>query len=654
MRPATGCLSTRRHTDFVADARGGANLPSSSPIRAASSAKMPATRKRVREAANTPLPVPASPAMLRTALATRSGGAPFPAAWRAAATAVGVSSTDAVLCHVGRSIVAALQAVPAMAEAARSELRSMRAALLVAVNARCDELEAGIHAAECAKIASLERELCAIDSGLEQWRVETYAAAEAAASLDDAEIVAEHATLSARLDAAEAQLLALPTALAVPAHMALAADVPSMLTSIAAFGQVVSPRAVRAVDLTLAAASTHALPGSTLRLTLVLPKVHFDIQSAEEELRVSLPAAAVATYVEAALEARGSMLQRIEATIEVDVPARGIAILLAIPASAPAGASVVYSVAVFGQPFACTAELLTIPVRRGIQAPLHFDFDIEPPSSFCISIEGQIFALDTGTTDLHVYAFDGKALPRIPLSPLGIKAMYNCIVFADDMSPTVLITSDETKESSTRLIAVDLAAHSVRWVTARVCDDCCGLGVLPAHGIVIVASYDENKLVACRLNDGRRVGSVHVPGLDHRLASDPSTGSIFGCALSSVRGTIPPTWAVIRYTWNAGSGFSADGAVAAVGDSPTGFICAVVPPARGKHVSHLVVCEAYGHALLVLTLPDLVLVHTHRCDDLKMVGLASDPWGEALALSAVDDHEESFSMHVLAWPLPGM
>lgn len=114
-----------------------------------------------------------------------------------------MSGADAHLCHLSRSIAAAVAAVPATAEAARELLRSTRALLHSAVDARCDELEGGIAAAEFSKIAALERELCTVDAALERWRAEQGTAAEAAASLGDAELAEQHAELTARFDAAE-------------------------------------------------------------------------------------------------------------------------------------------------------------------------------------------------------------------------------------------------------------------------------------------------------------------------------------------------------------------------------------------------------------------------------------------------------------------
>ena len=92
------------------------------------------------------------------------------------------------------------------------------------------------------------------------------------------------------------------------------------------------------------------------------------------------------------------------------------------------------------------------------------------------------------------------------------------------------------------------------------------------------------------------------------------------------------------------------GTVAAAGKSNNGRPLAVMPPAPGKHTSHLIVGTAYTPELRVLSLPGLALVHTHRLKGMQVWGLAAYPWGEALAVC----DNTSRSTHVLAWPLPGM
>jgi len=56
----------------------------------------------------------------------------------------GALNDDAFMCHLGQAIAAALRTVPDTAEAALTHLRSMRATLHAAIDARCDDLEAGL------------------------------------------------------------------------------------------------------------------------------------------------------------------------------------------------------------------------------------------------------------------------------------------------------------------------------------------------------------------------------------------------------------------------------------------------------------------------------------------------------------------------------
>jgi len=132
---------------------------------------------------------------LRAALALRSSESAAPAVF-AGAVLDGVAGTDAFLCRLGQSIASALRTVPEGAEAARAQLREMRGTLHAAIDARCDDLEAGLSLAESSKIAALERELVAVDAALERWRSETRVVQEAVASLSDDELLSRHADLA--------------------------------------------------------------------------------------------------------------------------------------------------------------------------------------------------------------------------------------------------------------------------------------------------------------------------------------------------------------------------------------------------------------------------------------------------------------------------
>ena len=297
-----------------------------------------------------------SAAALRAALASRGGP---PGAWRT--TTTGVSDVDSFLCNLSHSITAALEI--AVAEASHARLQSMRAALLFAVNSRCDHLEAGINAAASFKISALERELCGVDAVLEKLRAERGAAAEAAATLSDSAIVARHAELTARLDAADAQFLALPTTSVEPPHIGLLADEAALLATIAAFGRLVAPRAVTAANLALEGVQRRVRAGGSVRLRLALQGAHLAAQSVEE-LEVSLGAAAAATHVDPLLETPGrGAPQLLGAAASVDVRGRVVTVAIAIPVSAPAGSSIRFGpsgLTVSGLPVA--GEVLPVPL----------------------------------------------------------------------------------------------------------------------------------------------------------------------------------------------------------------------------------------------------------------------------------------------------
>lgn len=75
-----------------------------------------------------------------------------------------------------------------------------------------------------------------------------------------------------------------------------------------------------------------------------------------------------------------------------------------------------------------------------------------------------------------------------------------------------------------------------------------------------------------------------------------------------------------------------------------------MPAAHCQGLSYLIVGTCDGPQLCVLSLPDLVLVHTHTLEGMEITGLAADPNGKAIAVCDT----ETNAIHVLAWPLAGM
>ena len=209
-----------------------------------------------------------------SSLASRVDARGIPRFWLHAASSAGIAGAEGFLVHLGRSITSALQSVAEAAEAARAQLRETRAALHAAIDARCANLMACIDSSEAMKVACLERDIIAVDAALERWRADTGAVREAVSSLSDTELAVQHAALSRRLNAMEAQLRALPTAVVEPPFMGFHDDSP--VSSIAGFGHVLAPLSITATDLTLKDMSSNGMRrgGRMLLLCLSLGARH--------------------------------------------------------------------------------------------------------------------------------------------------------------------------------------------------------------------------------------------------------------------------------------------------------------------------------------------------------------------------------------------
>lgn len=313
---------------------------------------------------------------IRATLTARCINDELPVPWRVAATSAGVSGADAFLCHLSRSIVGALERLAASAEAARLRVIASRDARDVRTMSHCDELESRIESAETSKRVALERELCAVDAVLERLRAVRGTAVEAAASMGDAELETWHTELTARLDVAVAQLLALPTNVVEIPHVGVVIDEAALLAGAAVFGRVVAPRAITAANLTLLVegtpSSSTVYPGCTLYLRLMIQSELFSMQSAEE-LEICLVAASAATHVEATLETTSNLKSGapplpLQAECGVNIPRRCVSISITVPQDAPFGSSVCFGpLNVNGQPVAGLLGPILVKVRESVR-----------------------------------------------------------------------------------------------------------------------------------------------------------------------------------------------------------------------------------------------------------------------------------------------
>lgn len=591
--------------------------------------------------------------------------------WSVAAASAGVSGNDAFMVHRGRSITAAMKSVVECAETARSQLRTTRSCLHAAIDTRCDELGAIIDSAEAVKVASLECELVSVDAALECWRTETRFVREAVSSLTDNEIEMQHVSLSSRLDGMEAQLQAVPTALTEPPQIALSFDTPAIMSWIARLGCVLAPLRVTLASLGVPIVPRNVLAGSMLICHLPLGTQH-STQS-PEEMHASLGLLTQAIQFVATLEVPGSETQSLRVAVATHAATCRLVVSLDIPCMIPFadGTCVrLKSVSVAGQSSPDFTSFC-IPVFRGIRTPLlleHDHVDCEAPC--CISRDGSLYY--PYQDGMRVFDADGAPCHWLPIDSRGQFCYVECCAFVEGGAPSLLLAC-KTPTSSFELVCVDPTTCDIRWVSVvlenhsdyrmrgdglyqrhksdRYASAC--LTLLPALGAV-VSMYGDVFFVH-RLSDGYHVGTLRVPGLRRFMASDPATGVVYtSMRCENEERRVNNLYAV--HAWSCatdGAGISVNdlGPVPAAGTRERARPLVVMPPAPGKTVSHLVVGVLGSSELIVLSLPDFALVHTHSMEGITVKAMAADPWGRALA---VCDADVEATIHVVAWPLPGM
>ena len=229
------------------------------------------SRKRVRDDCASGPPACNS---IRESLLSRA--AQCPQLWCRAEKATSDAGIDGFLCALGRTVSEAVQSLADSAESSRAQLREMRAVIHAAVNARFEEVEQQVNAAEAAKSAALERELVSVDATLERWRSGYSTFRDDVAAISDSELKAHHAKFTSRLDAAEAELLLLPMAVVDPPIVALTASTSGVLAAITGCIRVIAPLSITAADVThiVAPETTHVRPGATMELRLSLGDRH--------------------------------------------------------------------------------------------------------------------------------------------------------------------------------------------------------------------------------------------------------------------------------------------------------------------------------------------------------------------------------------------
>lgn len=615
-------------------------LPASCSIRNASESAdathLPTERKRQRDVGSV------YDDAIRAALALRSSTTPMLLRARS-----GESGVDDYLSNLGRSIAGAIAQVRASSETERAKLRSTRAALHAAIDERCDELKTQVDKAESSKISALERQLNLVDDALQRWRSQRSAAAEAAASLDDDEFAERHAELNARLDDAESQLVSLRVDPVVLPHIELQLDVSTLHADLATFGKIVAPVAFTASDFKLKRMPFVARPGRQLQLRLSLYKQKH-LSYSDSALSVALQFAATTARLEASLMARDAEPQKLIIDIAGNAVERRVDISIAIPCATPRHSWVcVSSGSLSGKPLVDLKGPRIIPIGSGVRFPLTLQLSGShvQPISLSISQSGHLFIARVGSSSVCVFGSDGSPLPEMSLAELGLTSDTGWTSCASGASPMVIFADNHW--SNPKLIAVDPDSGGVRWSSPHgFLRDCSGLSTLSRRKpVVVFASQATDMLHALNLSDGTLAASLRVPGLGIGLAADPMSGALFGSVWFKSDGRC----AINRFLWT-GDAIVWKSVVISGGEWDDCPHLAVVPGLPGKRKSYLIAgsdCRG-GSELLVLALPDLTLVHTHKLEGVLLTAIAADPSGEALAVA------DSSAVRILGWPLPGM
>jgi hypothetical protein len=561
----------------------------------------------------------------------------LPSQWTKAALAYGVTlNLDAVLCASGKHIATSIRTVTEAAEASRQKLQSIQRMHHTSSGYRIDELLAALSAAESVKIAALECELEKLDGVLERTRREHKAARTAVATLDDAAFTAAHIDITTNLEALNLMVATLSVGPVEPTVLRVDISIDALTSDISTIGTVIAPRGVLARHVEVRGLPKHARPGRLLQFDLALSADY--PCTAPAELEAAAASLVPHVHVDVSLVC-GEVSPPLLATLASAAGGRSVSVSVLVPLNAGTDSKVV----IRGISFACqpVTHGQSLPARvavvTGMLAPLRLEEAAEDMMSTpVISCSGMLYAPRYGSPDVLVFSADGTPLTCLSLASLGLSINTSTVALHEESS-TLLLADISGKAS--KLVAVDAVSRAVRW-SAGLSGGSYGIAVLPAQGLVATCSYHENELRFHRLADGVLVASSyeHQPSI---AATDNVTSTLY----VSVGRT------VASYRWNLdGGALVPEGVVEAAGKTKNMRPLAVVAPAPGLLSSYLVVGTFDTPTLLVLSLPDRRLIHTHTITGINVMGLAADPSGTALAVC----DRASKTIHVLPWPLPGM
>jgi hypothetical protein len=412
-------------------------------------------------------------------------------------------------------------------------------------------------------------------------------------------------------------------------------------------GMIVAPRGISARDIEVREFPSCVRPGFPLQFELVQCNTHSTPSSvAETATGSAFLARHVFVRARVAYESQPHAALSFDATIVPLATVPSITITIGMQHMTDFDFVVVDGISIAGESVVCGMSFpMKLAIRSGMHAPLRFTESSR--TTPVITAAGTMYMPSYDRVFVRVIAADGAQLCNIFVSDVGLSKFTRTAAFVDSTNTLLLA---ETNSGYSRIAAIDMTKRTVRWFTSPRClDHVYGLAVLVDRGVAFASSLNHDKVYIHCLSSGMRVGSVD--------ASKPSFLAINSAnkiLYASVYDRSNTRNQIVAFAWDdvaATLGAKATPVVAAE-FATSGRPLAVIPPSVNVNTSaSYLVVVTYGESTLrVIALPDHRLVHTHRCDGMRIMGLAADPSGNAVAIyDAASD-----TVHVLSWPLPGM
>jgi hypothetical protein len=348
------------------------------------------------------------------------------------------------------------------------------------------------------------------------------------------------------------------------------------------------------------------------------------------------------------LDDGGVRVSDLAATFAPDAPSLGAVVTVLLPTRLRIGAEVrVCSMSFAGTPInsplavlPASASVVSMVTPLSLPTPYLCGFG----ATSAITTSGTLFVPQSQGlrgASLRIFEFDGKAARYAGMNARGaVSAVAAC-----EVTNTLVVVYTSTR----RIVGLDLTSLQLRWSVKGSEERLgfLGVAILSAHGVVVVSVLNPAELRCYAVSNGAFVSSLSMTRPIALAGGGPGLpDSVFVSTTAQN---------VMQVQWDSRTlSLTPPEPVAAANENRRGSyrLLTVMPPAPGKSVSHLIVGTWGTPELLVISLPDCTLVHVHEMEGIEILGLAADPSGTVLAVSATGTPETT--TRVLAWPLEGM